>query len=462
MASDRFKQELKQEAERWRQDAWITPQQYTQLVEHYQLEALEAGAQGRFTKTLIGIGGILIGISIITFVSANWQLIPRVVKVGLLVGVFLAVNITGARLFQQPRHQRLGQSLLLAGALILGGNLALMGQMFHQSGSGYGLCLVWGVGVLAMAYGLRNPPLGILAQVLVGAGYVLWLRDVPAFGIGTSPGLDLLLKQMPLLTPLAFLPLAYRRRSRPLFTLTALGLIVALLANLGQLAAIALPTGFFIALAIALPVSLLWTYPDAGVPAPTATSEESIPSLRPLSRAIALLYLGVTFYSLSFGWVWNVDPPALAPDPPFMSPWISVIVLGVLAVCGWLYLGWPRRRGRWGWSSVDMALLGLLGLGAGMAVVHWQWLPLPTEATFVFNVLLAVLGVGTMREGLDDGDRSQFWYGLVLLVLQIFSRVLEYNTGLLLKSFTFLLCGIAVIVLGLWFERHIRPASRSV
>lgn len=61
-----------------------------------------------------------------------------------------------------------------------------------------------------------------------------------------------------------------------------------------------------------------------------------------------------------------------------------------------------------------------------------------------------------MRDGLADGQRRIFWSGLALVTLQILSRLLEYETALLLKSVVFLLCGVGVMVIGLWFERYVR------
>jgi hypothetical protein len=44
---------------------------------------------------------------------------------------------------------------------------------------------------------------------------------------------------------------------------------------------------------------------------------------------------------------------------------------------------------------------------------------------------------------------------MILLTLQIVSRTFEYNTELLFKAFVFVLCGVGVILAGLWFERHL-------
>ncbi len=59
-----------------------------------------------------------------------------------------------------------------------------------------------------------------------------------------------------------------------------------------------------------------------------------------------------------------------------------------------------------------------------------------------------------IRHGLELNQRRAFWGGMILLTLQIITRMLEYETDLLLKSVVFVLCGVAIIGAGLWFERH--------
>jgi uncharacterized membrane protein len=81
---------------------------------------------------------------------------------------------------------------------------------------------------------------------------------------------------------------------------------------------------------------------------------------------------------------------------------------------------------------------------------------LPGTAALIFNLLLFVLAVGLVRQGLAQSQRRLFWSGMVLLTLQIFTRLIEYNTDLLLKSIALLLCGLGIIAAGLWFERHVR------
>jgi hypothetical protein len=44
---------------------------------------------------------------------------------------------------------------------------------------------------------------------------------------------------------------------------------------------------------------------------------------------------------------------------------------------------------------------------------------------------------------------------MLLLTLQIISRMWEYDTDLIFKSFVFAMCGVGIISAGLWFERRL-------
>jgi hypothetical protein len=49
-------------------------------------------------------------------------------------------------------------------------------------------------------------------------------------------------------------------------------------------------------------------------------------------------------------------------------------------------------------------------------------------------------------------------------VLDIFTRMVEYDTNLMLKALVFALAGVGTIVAGFWFERSIEslaPADRA-
>jgi uncharacterized membrane protein len=458
MPSEKFRHQLRQEAQHWETDGLISPTQFQQLAERYQFDRLDTIAKNRFTLILIGMGCILIGLGVITFVAANWQEIPREIRVALLISLFIGVNFAGFALWRDRSRdqwqQRLGQGLLLLGGIILGANMALMAQMFHMGGSPYGLYLTWGIGVLAMSYSLRLTSLGMLAVLLIGIGYWQGLWEVtrnPEFSL-----LSFLVQQMPLMAGVLYLPLAYWCRSRVLFALTAIAVTSSLTSSFTTSA---INSGLLLSLTFVLPAALLWGYDDSLW---NDLARRSSPLARPfqsLARSLAILYLGGLFYVFSFQGAWSYSRYDLTTLPEWRSLF-SVIVLVVIAIVEWVYLVRFSRSRRLNLNTLMVGSFILM-----TAVTHFwavEISPIPIVATFLFNVLLAVLAIGTIRESLSQSQRVAFWFGIILLALQILSRLLEYETGLLVKALVFILCGVGVIAAGLWFERYVRRLNPPV
>ena len=59
MLSDKFRHQLRQEAEQWRAEGLIDASVYEQLCDRYQFNELEASARNRFVVILLGLGSIL-------------------------------------------------------------------------------------------------------------------------------------------------------------------------------------------------------------------------------------------------------------------------------------------------------------------------------------------------------------------------------------------------------------------
>lgn len=463
--SEQFRRQLRQESEKWWAEGLIDAALYDTLSQRYQFDRLERDASHRFIAILMGLGAVLLGLGAITFVAANWQVWARWFKVLLLLSCFVGVNVGGFYLWKRSNQPRLGQGLLLLGALLLGANMSLMSQMFHQHGEVYELFLIWGLGVAAMAYSLRLTPLGVLSMLLVGVGYAGgWLNwsNWQEF-LWTQT----LVQHMPLLVSLVFIPLAYWCRSRVIFGLSAVAIAVALIFNLRPLAVWGsdLPAaGWIVALAFTLPPALLWGYRDrlwqfGRQPAAPPAQSTPLP-FQSVSRTLALWLLSALLYLFAFRFWWNNDGWNSWVSLSAWSQWtlIDAGLLAIVAGLGWLQLRHQLKQAlRWQERAINTGTIAaFLVLMAVVFLRHAASASMPAVGAFSFNLMLFLLAIGLVRDALAIGQRSQFWGGMVLLVLGILSRVLEYNTGLLLKSIVFAVCGIGVIAAGLWFERNVK------
>ncbi|WP_199296315.1 DUF2157 domain-containing protein [Leptolyngbya sp. FACHB-711] len=479
MASEKFRQQLRQEAEQWRSEGLINADQFQQLADRYQFEGLDRIARDRFVVVVLCLGCALLGLSVITFVAANWQAIGRGVKLLLLMALFLGVSTIGFYLWhlvpqaslQKNWQHRFGLGLLLLGALILGANLALVGQMFHSTGTFAELCLVWGLAVLAMAYALRLTLLGVLAILLMGIGY--WSGVSYLVGLGTLPGIMLLIRNMPIAATLLFLPLAYWCRSRTIFVLGSIAVISSfevVLQSFGL--GLNFASGFLAAIAFTIPPALLWSFEDEGqaVHQNEEHQTEKTATFAPLARSLAIIFLVGLLYILSFHNAWDFPGTDLPLSQQLgrlitngrsflLNP--NLLLFTVIAILQWINLARPQRTDRWRLSQTDALVLLVLVLLALLGFWHWSINPILELATLLINAVFFVMATRFLREGLAEGQRSLFWSGLILLTLQILSRTLEYDTGLLVKSLAFLLCGIGIIAIGLWFERYVRTLRNS-
>ncbi len=458
MASEKFRRQLRHEAQLWKAEGLINDSVYELLSNRYQFNSIDSVASSRFVMILIGLGGVLLGLGVITFVAANWQGWPREFKIFLLLSLLIGVNITGFHLWrsepQASKRKRLGEGLLIFGALSLGANISLMAQMFHIGGSPYGLFFVWGLGVLTMAYSLRLMSLSIVSIVLVGIGYVSGISNTNIFIPRQLAGLEYLLVHMALVTAVLLIPLAYWCKSRVVFILATLLLLFSLEVNIFA----TLDRNFspeLMTIAFILPPALLWSYDDSLFPGVHGRP------FRSDARRLAIWFLGIVFYLFSFndfGRFYFYSRTNEVMTVQGFHIILNVILFLGLTIWQWVNLAKPRPSSpRWGLDAVSTVMAIMLVITTG---VSYRYESLATSfSTFIFNVLLFLLAAGSIRVGLEEGKRGAFWGGMLLLILQILSRTLEYNTELLFKAFVFTLCGVGMIVAGLWFERHVSPQS---
>jgi uncharacterized membrane protein len=127
-------------------------------------------AEGGFKlPTLLGMfGGLLIAASVAAFVAANWEEMPRLVKLGMiLAGIVGALGIS-ARL--ESRGSSGGaDAASTGGVLIFAAGVALVGQMYHLPTDWAGGAMLIAIGALAVALLQRSNGALIVALAAISA-----------------------------------------------------------------------------------------------------------------------------------------------------------------------------------------------------------------------------------------------------------------------------------------------------
>ncbi|MEM9220118.1 MAG: DUF2157 domain-containing protein [Cyanobacteria bacterium P01_F01_bin.150] len=493
MADHKFRRQLAEVLDSWVTEDLIGPDQRDRLYAHYQLDTLSASASNRFATVLLSVGGILIGLGIIVFIAANWDVIPPVIRALAALGLMAGLQGLGLYLWQTKGRHRAATAFLFAGEMAMGASIGLMAQWFQVSGKPSGLFLAWSLGILAMAYGLRHAPTGALAIILWLIGFVSDQNGTPTWIYAPAV--------IPWITALVLFPLAYWCRSRWIFVCSSLGWFVALGTLAWELEAVndyAWNENFetyFLSMPLLIGAIALWCWSfwhQRNVPwiqinlgpfqriegsgASTSVENSSRPlsldpglDFGPVAQFLSLLGLVVLFYCWSFNDVWqlqfdrSVTTLGSALRAFWLNPSAITISVWILAI-GTAVLWGDRIRNSLvpiEASSEQQAatlrtlrlsdrIIGISALSLLILMHSGAWWGLSLLLT---NLGLFVLGGAITWQGLQLSQRWRFWLGLLTITIHIITRFFEYETGLLVKSLVLIVCGIGVILAGLKFEQ---------
>lgn len=433
MAKEGFRRQLKQEVEKWQQEGLISGEFYQQIADRYEFQHLATSSQ-TFSTILYCVGGILIGLAIITFVAANWQYLDRIQKVILLIGWLIIINTLGFHLWQWTNNYRkLGQALLLIGGLSLGAVIALIAQIFNLSGESYGLFLIWAIGVVTMGASLRFQTLTMLGLILLGIGY-------GSYRFSYNPEFNLIGLAMPILSIL-LVALAYWLESKAVFVLVALLWINSVFEVIWQ---INQPLSWII------PIFILWGYNDS-LKLDRFGSYLSAKTMEPIGRVLSVLIGAMALYRYSFRFSWDNEFSPETIDNWYFAELYFGLMTGIALYVLVSQLLLIRN------DIKTKIYLGIMTIFALTTLLNFE----APFNIFIVNCLLGLFSIGLIRFSVEKGERRNFWFGIIILCLQIISRTFEYNTGLLVKAFTLALCGIAILSLGIWFEGYLQNLSRE-
>ncbi len=154
---------VKRHIARWQRDGLID----TATAERLRQDIDSNGSGFGLGGILALLGAILLGAAIVSLVAANWEAMPRLVRVGLIAATLFIGYIGGA--WRESRGDKVfSQALYLMAALTFGAGIALVGQMYHLSGDASDAALLWVAGTMVAALLLRAPVLVSASAAITG------------------------------------------------------------------------------------------------------------------------------------------------------------------------------------------------------------------------------------------------------------------------------------------------------
>jgi hypothetical protein len=126
--------------------------------------------------TIVGVfGSILLGVGLITLVSANWQGLSNEIKVLLLLGIMVFLQVLGFAIRMGKGMIHFGNAIMISGLFAFGANIFLISQIYNLSVDWADGFLYWFIGSSFVALLLNSRMihtfcLGLLAIIGLGSG----------------------------------------------------------------------------------------------------------------------------------------------------------------------------------------------------------------------------------------------------------------------------------------------------
>jgi uncharacterized membrane protein len=157
-----YRKRIESDLVRWREAGWVTPEGEAAIRRDVEKGVRTLG----LANSLAILSAVLIGFAVMSFVASNWQDMPRVLRLGMLMAsLWASYGLAGA--FAQRGMAGFSHAAILLGVGIFGGSIMLISQMYHMDGNLADAILFWAAGALLAGVVLRSNPALAFAMVLV-------------------------------------------------------------------------------------------------------------------------------------------------------------------------------------------------------------------------------------------------------------------------------------------------------
>ena len=353
----------------------------------------------RLIVVLSTLGAVLIASGIISFVAANWQGMPAMAKLFLLIGGQTAAYWIGYQLQFVRGYPRVGEAIMFTGAVWFGANVFLVAQSYHLGTDNPDLMILWFLGVLPLAYLARSTSVTVMAVGIFTVG-VSWKAATWVDGPES-----------------AFLVMGSLFLTAAL--LYSIGMLHLRRANLKLHAGPYLISGALLAIGLAYVLTFNEVFED--------TRSLTILDFQTLSGsylALAGILSAVTVAALVVA-VRNSDNNAVNPVGRYAEPGVVALVIAF----GWFTATVP-------FNSIELYVTA-------------------------FNLLLVLLIFGSIVLGIINRREALINVGIIFFVIDLSTRYIELTVDMLDTSLAFVVGGLLLLGVGYGMERARRQLLRQ-
>ncbi|MDH3974755.1 MAG: DUF2157 domain-containing protein [Deltaproteobacteria bacterium] len=413
-----LKNDIAREASEWVSEDIITQSQAEKICRRYGVDYDQVKNRSLGYNVLVALGYLFIGLAVITLIGANWDNIPRAVRMwGLIV---LTVGTQGIALRKYlSREKSAATGVFLLGNLFYGASIILIAQIYHLGEHMPDGVFWWATGCLPIAI-LINSPWIALQSTLLG---MLWFY------------LELDMGFYPALFPLFILGallVLYRGKQ-------SIGLFLTAVASIGfwveySLAEYWRQGNYYSFHAEHLPVSAalfifayMFSHWLKGRQSVVAKDYAAVLAVWTLRFGLILMFI------MSFEQPWR--RLIRANWEHTMSMWIIIAVISGFS----LFLAYKAERINRAIYIMPFYLISIIAVlvsGNRDHAVYFQ---------IIYNLALITTGIWLILRGIQNGMSHYFFLGVLSILLTAFMRYIDLIGDYIGGALLFMVCAIVLL-----------------
>ena len=168
---------LADELAKWREDGLISDDAARKIAARYDIDLSGANERRSFILKLVAY--LFLALSLFTLVGANWEELPRAVRLIIVLAILAAVNFSGVWV-QKNGKETQATALFFLGNFCYGAAIVLVAQIYHLGEHMPDGVLLWAVGVLALALATHKSIIALQSLVL---GLIWFLMEFEFSGV---------------------------------------------------------------------------------------------------------------------------------------------------------------------------------------------------------------------------------------------------------------------------------------
>ncbi|MCA9730980.1 DUF2157 domain-containing protein [candidate division KSB1 bacterium] len=163
-----LKKDLAQETVTWVEKGIISKDQADAICSHYGIDFNDQSSPFYGYSVLVMLAYLFLGLAVITLISANWETIPRLLRMTGLIALTIGVQVWGLVNYRSG-NKNAAVAWLFLGSLFYGASIMLIAQIYHIGEHFPDGIFWWAIGVLPLALLLRST---LLMTLAFGLGFI--------------------------------------------------------------------------------------------------------------------------------------------------------------------------------------------------------------------------------------------------------------------------------------------------